>query len=231
MARAKARLCAISKDKLRQPIVICRMGLLYNKEEMIKRLIEKNIPKAFRHIKKLKDVKEAQIQVRKNEGDDSIVIQCPISQIEFNGFHKFIINWSCGCVISQEAQRELKDQQKCISCGEEVKSQEDVISLNQTPDEQLAFLRDFDEQQRIADEKAASKKANKKRTKRENPDADNLDDNEEVKEGDAKRQKLDDKHKEAVPEKSDAYKSLFTKQYEENKDADFLCRCVHRGLR
>ncbi len=30
---------------------------------------------------------------------------------------------------------------------------------------------------------------------------------------------------------SEAYKSLFKPMYEENKDTDFLCRNVHRGLR
>ena len=108
MARAKSRLCAISKDKLREPLVICKMGLIYNKEEIIKRLIEKNIPKAFRHIRKLKDVKEAKLTTRKIEEEDTIVFYCPISQIEFNGFHKFLINWGCGCVFSEEAFTELK---------------------------------------------------------------------------------------------------------------------------
>jgi hypothetical protein len=93
MARAKSRMCSISKDKLREPLVVCKMGLLYNKEEIIKRLIEKNIPNAFRHIKKLKDVKEGKVSSRKVENEDTIVIYCSISQIEFNGFHKFLMNW------------------------------------------------------------------------------------------------------------------------------------------
>lgn len=61
IARAKSRLCSMSKEPLRKPIAVCRMGLLYNKEEVVKRLIEKSIPRAFRHIKKLKDIKEAKV--------------------------------------------------------------------------------------------------------------------------------------------------------------------------
>jgi hypothetical protein len=61
MARAKSRFCAMTKEPLREPIAVCKMGMLYNKEEIIKRLIEKTIPRAFRHIKKLKDVKEAKV--------------------------------------------------------------------------------------------------------------------------------------------------------------------------
>ena len=66
IARSKARLCAISKNPFTPPLVICRLGLIYNKEEIIKRLIEKNMPQAFRHIKKLKDVKELQCEVQQN---------------------------------------------------------------------------------------------------------------------------------------------------------------------
>jgi len=61
IAKAKASLCAISKEPLKKPIAVCRMGLLYNKEELVKRLIEKTIPGAFRHIRKLKDVKEVNV--------------------------------------------------------------------------------------------------------------------------------------------------------------------------
>ena len=64
IAKAKSRLCAISKDPLREPISMCRLGLLYNKEEVIKHLIEKNMPKAFRHIKKLKDIKELKAEFK-----------------------------------------------------------------------------------------------------------------------------------------------------------------------
>jgi hypothetical protein len=50
MAKAKSRLCTLSKDHLKEPIVADRLGLLYNKEEIIKKLIEKSMPHAFRHI-------------------------------------------------------------------------------------------------------------------------------------------------------------------------------------
>ena len=54
---AKRSLCAMSKEPLRAPIVACKRGLLYNKEHLIKRLLEKNVPREFRHITKLlKDV-------------------------------------------------------------------------------------------------------------------------------------------------------------------------------
>jgi hypothetical protein len=107
MARAKSRLCAMSKEPLRQPIAVCRLGLMYNKEYAIKKLIEKEIPHAFRHIKKLRDIKEAKVEMRKSEStstsntDTDNLIICPISQVELNGFHPFLMLWGCGCVFSE----------------------------------------------------------------------------------------------------------------------------------
>jgi hypothetical protein len=39
-------------------ICVCKLGYIYNKEELLKKLIEKQMPKEFSHIKKLKDVKD-----------------------------------------------------------------------------------------------------------------------------------------------------------------------------
>ena len=50
---AKSSLCAMSKEPLRAPVVVCKRGLLYNKEHLIKRLLEKTMPREFRHIVKL----------------------------------------------------------------------------------------------------------------------------------------------------------------------------------
>lgn len=61
LAKNKARLCTLSKEPLKPPIVGCRLGNLYNKEEIIRRLIEKAMPTSLRHIKKLKDVQECKI--------------------------------------------------------------------------------------------------------------------------------------------------------------------------
>ena len=52
-AVARSTLCAISKEPLHSPIVVCKRGLLYNKEQLIKRLLEKTMPYEFRHIRKL----------------------------------------------------------------------------------------------------------------------------------------------------------------------------------
>jgi hypothetical protein len=35
LAHAKARLCALSKEPFRPPLVACKRGLIYNKEELL----------------------------------------------------------------------------------------------------------------------------------------------------------------------------------------------------
>lgn len=67
---AKSSLCAMSKEPLRAPVVACKRGLLYNKEHLIKRLLEKTVPHEFRHIIKLsrdtKQVSEASLLSEQN---------------------------------------------------------------------------------------------------------------------------------------------------------------------
>lgn len=57
-AKAKSGLCSLTKDALKKPVGFCKLGLLYNREEVLKKMLEKMMPKAFRHIRKVKDIKE-----------------------------------------------------------------------------------------------------------------------------------------------------------------------------
>ena len=116
VAKAKANFCALTEEPLREPIMVCRLGHLYNKEDLLKRLLEKSMPHNLRHIRRLKDVREAKAQTKENS-DHTITIVCPVSAIEFNGFNRFIMAWPCGCVMSEEAAQELKLEDKCLQCG------------------------------------------------------------------------------------------------------------------
>lgn len=135
LAKAKARLCAMSKEPLRQPIAFCRLGHLYNREEILRRMLEKSVPKAFRHIRKIRDVRAINPKCARVEEDGGVMLTCPITQNDFTGYNNFIAVWGCGCVISEEANKMLKMDEKCISCGEVIEKKEDIISLNQTPDQ------------------------------------------------------------------------------------------------
>ena len=134
---AKSSLCAMSKEPLRKPIVVCKRGLLYNKEHLIKRILEKNMPKEFRHIIKLSrdtcQVSESSIMTETTESDSRLHLQCAISQQTLNGIVKFVIGFKCGCVLSQasldilsQTAEEVKEA-LCPACSA---PQGQLVSLN-----------------------------------------------------------------------------------------------------
>merc|ERR1719356_2191288 len=53
--------CRISQEPLRDPVVACRLGDLYNKEALIGALLNKSMPSELSHVRALKDVKECRI--------------------------------------------------------------------------------------------------------------------------------------------------------------------------
>eukprot|EP00937_MAST-01D_sp_MAST-1D-sp2_P007206 g7206.t1 len=58
LRRVKVSTCALSGEALREPIVACRLGNLYNKDAVLKELLERREgkPAQFAHVRKLKDV-------------------------------------------------------------------------------------------------------------------------------------------------------------------------------
>jgi len=75
---------------LKKPIVGCKLGLLYNKEFLIRALLDKKMPKSFRHITSLKDVKELNILLNDKAADsEELKILCPITMLEFNGYNTY----------------------------------------------------------------------------------------------------------------------------------------------
>ena len=111
IAKSKARLCAITKEPLRKPIAVCRLGLMYNQLSLLEYLIGKKVPKAFRHLRTKADFTTAS-KINYEDG----VIRCPISMREFNGFVPFLFLWKCGCFLSEEATKELKMKETCVNC-------------------------------------------------------------------------------------------------------------------
>ena len=56
-ALSRSTLCTLSKAKLKKPIVTCKLGRFYNKEQVINQLVDKTIPEEFSYIRGLKDIK------------------------------------------------------------------------------------------------------------------------------------------------------------------------------
>jgi len=116
----KWRLCSSTQEPLRSPIVACELGRLFNKESVLEILLDKSkAPDCARHLRNMKDVKEIVLtqnpsfQKSANKGDayddvQSAEFNCPVLGVEMNGKFRFCFIWTCGCVMSERALREIK---------------------------------------------------------------------------------------------------------------------------
>ncbi|KAK9500788.1 hypothetical protein O3M35_001984 [Rhynocoris fuscipes] len=160
------RHCSISQTQLRNPVVACGLGKLYNKDSVIMGVLDKStLPESAKHIRSIKDVKELNLTANPafvrsvDKGDSYIDHQCapyicPVIGLEMNGKFKFCFYWSCGCVVSERAIKEIKSN-NCHKCGCSV-AESDLVILNATDDDlQLNRVR---MEARIARQKAEKKK-------------------------------------------------------------------------
>lgn len=106
---------------LQPPIVGCSLGRLYSKESVLEGLLDRNtLPESAAHIKNLKDVRNLNLTSNPafdgnkaekgdgyTDGGKSPYI-CPVIGLEMNGKYKFCFLWSCGCVMSERALKEVK---------------------------------------------------------------------------------------------------------------------------
>jgi len=236
IGKARATLCTLTKQKLHQPIVACRLGFFYNKENILKCLIDKTLPKEFAHIQNLKDIVDVSIQDNSKQ-NATFQFVCPASLTEFNGLNKFILLWSCGCVFSEKAFIETHDksQNKCLLCNKPF-GKEDIISLNMTSAEQEKIRKG------ILHERAEKKMKKLAKKKEKQEKSGEFDDEEEKIEKKHKTEvpgihinmleKLDDPEYEKIrkiEEKSETYKNLFHKEYK--PEGGSLHRNVRHGLR
>uniref|UniRef100_A0A1I7UNX8 Replication termination factor 2 n=1 Tax=Caenorhabditis tropicalis TaxID=1561998 RepID=A0A1I7UNX8_9PELO len=165
----KWRNCQLTQLPLKKPVIACRFGKLYNKEDVINAILSKTIAKsaAASHIKGPKDFIELKLTDNKDykrgdvKGDDYDDVNqtefiCPITNVPMNGIQSFLVNWQCGCVYSEKAQQEVKST-NCHVCGGPYDADKMVI-LNPEP-EQLELYKVKWEAEKA--EKAAAKKAKK----------------------------------------------------------------------
>ncbi|ORX97666.1 DUF602-domain-containing protein, partial [Basidiobolus meristosporus CBS 931.73] len=136
--------CALSKKPLEVPVVSCVLGKLYNKEAILEYVLDPSsygdADKICPHIKNLKDVTVLKLTPNPAfEGSQASNIAqfdrtlpskyvCPITMKEMNGKHKFSYLLSCGCVLSEQALKEVPSS-NCLICNKAYSS-EDVMTLN-----------------------------------------------------------------------------------------------------
>ncbi|XP_067935755.1 replication termination factor 2-like isoform X2 [Watersipora subatra] len=128
--------CTITQTPLHKPIVICQLGMLFNKSSILELLLGKSTAskcKEMKHIESLRDVKELQLTDNMSKGESDAPYICPITGLEMNGKHKFICLWRCGCVLSERGMKEVKSMQ-CHKCGIDYTST-DIVIINPTDEE------------------------------------------------------------------------------------------------
>lgn len=170
--------CAFSQEKLQPPLLACRIGRLYNKEAVIKALLEKALPSHMRHVKSLKDMKEMQVEINPATGFPI----CPITQLDLCSGVRACIVWPCGFIISNRALEAMKPKDGeaskqdisssnsvdcgrprirgsfvCPMCTKEHDAAEDLIPLSPDEEEASVLLEKALKQQQA--KQAAKKKA------------------------------------------------------------------------
>ncbi|XP_074640571.1 replication termination factor 2-like [Tubulanus polymorphus] len=167
------QMCALLQTPLERPIVACQLGRLYNKESVIEFLLErekfdeeKSIK--FNHIKALKDVKQLNLTDNPAYTSESLTgdayadrcmskFICPVTGLEMSGRFRFCYIWSCGCVVSERALKEVKSV-ICHKCGLPYE-EDDVILLNGNHDEvDVLWVKMESRKQKLRAEKKAKKK-------------------------------------------------------------------------
>lgn len=112
-----ATTCVYSQEPLKEPIVCCALGFLYNKESIYKALLEKTLLleefQWFRHIRRSRDLFD--VKLKKNPlypEKSSFQFTCPFTQQELNGLNPFAALKQSGSVVSLKALKEMSDLEK-----------------------------------------------------------------------------------------------------------------------
>ncbi|XP_017834977.1 replication termination factor 2 [Drosophila busckii] len=159
--------CALTQQRLQEPIVMCTMGRLYSKQSVIERLLEKEkMPEGSEHVRSMKDIKQLQLTPNPaftNEDKTEGLLDtrhapyiCKLIGLEMSGKFRFVALWSCGCVMSERALKQIKGKaaSTCPLCQLPY-NVEDVIVLNGN-EEDLELMKVKCEM------RAAKRKSNKK---------------------------------------------------------------------
>jgi len=170
--------CALTNQLLKEPIVACELGKLYNKDAIIEFLLDKKSsdkPDKVSHIKGLKDIHTLKLSEnpayvkQQKKGDGYLDLHmtkyyCPIAGINMNGKYKFCYLLSCNCVLSRKALDQIRDS-ICPLCSSAY-TKDDIIPLN----ENKTIVEELRQKMLSRKELAKKKKLEKKQKKKKSND-------------------------------------------------------------
>lgn len=134
--------CTVSKEPLRVPVVMCAKGRLYNKEAILKALLDRKLQpegeqaeslSTIAHIKGIKDLHRLGLTANPafdpvDAASSTSPFICPVTGKEMNGTCKFVLLKGCGCVMAEQAIKQVSSD-SCLSCGK-VRPADDLLELN-----------------------------------------------------------------------------------------------------
>lgn len=166
----KWRHCTIKQLPLQSPVVGCALGRLYSKESVLEGLLDRNtLPESAQHIKTLKDIKNLNLtsnpafEGNKAKKGDCYIDErkspyiCPLIGLEMNGKYKFCFLWSCGCVMSERALKEVRSK-ICHQCQQPF-TETDIVIINAEGDD-LKLMEENMTQRKTAQKKSKKQKHN-----------------------------------------------------------------------
>ncbi|KAI8617769.1 Rtf2 RING-finger-domain-containing protein [Chytriomyces sp. MP71] len=170
--QSKWRCCALSKDPLREPIVSCRLGRLYNKAAILEFLMDRDRfgdgEDVAGHVVKLKeDVFDLRLTASTMSAPvdaNTPVWVCPVTLKEFGGRSRFVFHSECGCVLAEAAVTAVPSP-TCLVCGEKT-AKDGTIVINSEVKEELDRMRASVEALRIARLEAGERKKKAKVAKK-----------------------------------------------------------------
>ncbi|KAI4839497.1 replication termination factor [Plasmodium brasilianum] len=126
--------CAISQEALKEPFFCCRLGFLYNKENIFKLILfkkqnkkkrKKDFYDKFSHIDSLKD-----LVLCKSKLNEEKKLICLISNEIINATSGAICLFSCGCVFSKKVfnRVNIAKENICVTCNKKYKPS-DIIEI------------------------------------------------------------------------------------------------------
>lgn len=137
---ARWTVCPISQAQLAEPLMACELGTLYSKESVLEFLLEKSIFQDGVHLRSLKDLKQLNLTKNEEAGKSKAVdgmcyldllvsdFICPVTGLEMNGRYKFCVLWTCGCVLSERALKEVPSD-VCHKCAKPFTNDDIVLLL------------------------------------------------------------------------------------------------------
>jgi len=144
--RSKWLLCSLTQEPLQKHIVADQLGNVFNKEDVLRHLIDKTMPNQYKHIKSSKNLLELHLQSNKYYDSKANFLagldidnlqspfECPVTQRPMNGKHPFSALKVCGHVFYDKVLQEALQQSKplCYVCQKSFSSS-DIFPLH--PDE------------------------------------------------------------------------------------------------